>query len=280
MTEFPPIPLLPALCALARSAGFVAVGSWPLLPGGCLRVRLAATVALTAAGFPQAIATAPTAGGLASVPLEALLGMVLGACVAAVAAASAWAVSITLAALGEDGQPAETGCDEDPLEPLVGSGGALSRLAFWMGTAAFFTAGGERWVVGGIVASFRAMPPGTWQMADLETLAGELATTGFAIALSLATPLLAAVVTFRLTTAIVLRTASLAPGPGLLRALSILLVLAALVAAADLLAGGLGHALEGPLERAVGSVAAEHPADPGGAEHDPFRSPNGEPTRE
>jgi type III secretory pathway component EscT len=279
VTETLPIPLVPALCALARSAGFVAAGSWPLLPGGCLRVRLAATVALTAAALPRAVATT-SAQDLASVPLDGLLGLALGACVAAVAAATSWAVSLALAALGEDGQPAESGREDDPLEPLVGSGDALARLAFWMGTAAFFTAGGERWVVGGIVASFDSLPPGAWRLEDLGTLAGELATTGLAIAVSLAIPLLVAIVTFRLTTAIVLRTAGLAPAPGLLRAVSILLVLAGLVVAADLLAGRLGHALEGPLERALGGVASLDRAEARRAEDEPSRNPDGELTRE
>lgn len=265
MTDALPLSLVPAASALARSAGFVTAGSWPLLPGSCLRVRLAAVLALAAVCLPQAITgrstVLPTDPGGATLPgvlvvilQEGLLGAALGCSVAAVSAAASWAVSIAQAALGDDGSPTESGPEEDPLDPLVGSAGALGRLAFWMSTAAFFTAGGERWVVGGLVASYRTLPPGLWQDSDLGALTGALAASSFGIAVSLAIPLLAAVVTFRLATAIVLRTARLSPGHGLLRAASMLVMLAALWLATDLLAARLGHALEGPIERAVGGV--------------------------
>lgn len=258
MVDSTTLPLIPALCALARSAGFVTAGSWPLLPGACPRVRLAATFALTAACLPHAAAASDRSTPLAALPLELLLGAALGGCVAAVSAAVSWAISFAQAALGDDGQPTEFTTEPDPLDPLVGSCGAMGRLAFWMGTAAFFGAGGERWLVGGFIGSYHTMPPGHWHTGDLASLAAELAASGFGLAVSLAIPLLAAVVTFRLSTALVLRTSSLSLGPGLLRAASTLMLLAVLWIAGDLWAGRLGHALEGPLDRAFGVVSTEH----------------------
>lgn len=250
-----PISLLPTLCVLARSAGFVAAGSWPLLPGSCLRIRIAATIALSAACLPHAFNAADSAPSLATVPLEAVVGCAMGFCVAAVSAAVSWAVSFALSAVGEDPQPDVTADEPSPVESIIGTSGALAQLAFWMGTAAFFSAGGERWIVGGLIGSYRSMPPGVWGEADVGRLVLELASSGFTIAVSLAIPLLAALVTFRLTTAIVLRTANLSPGPGLLQAATMIVALVAIVLAGDLWAGRLGNALEGPLERAVGSFS-------------------------
>lgn len=238
---------------LARMAAFVAVGGLPIAAGVGLRVQAAVAVMLAAAAVPAAVAAAPsTAVAGCPTPLliaaEALVGLVLGTTVAAVLAAAAWAGGILGSATGlswaDDFTP-----EGDPQTA------GTARLAWWMALAGFLAAGGHEQLVAGIVDSVRSLPIGTavgprggW-VAGLEAIAATMPSAAITLAVSLAAPALAAVLTFHLVAAICVRTVAFDPGHGLLQGAASLVLLVAVSLAAESWIGGFAAAVQPPLER-------------------------------
>ena len=194
-----------------RIAAAVCTGTLPVLPGGSFRIRLALSLALAIVAVPMAVAVQGTASARPIGPLlpvlagELLVGLMMGTAAAAVMSATAWA------------------------------GGMV-------GLAAFFIAGGQLAVVGGLIDSVRhlpigaafAGPPREW----LVTLAMTTPAVAVSMAAMLALPTLAAVVAFHLASSICLRAVPFSPGPGLLQGLASLVLLGSLWMGADAWAGG------------------------------------------
>jgi len=233
-----------------RIAVAVAAGALPVASGVCLRVQAAIVLGLTVAAFPAARAAAAAArlsGPAVWVVLsEAVIGLGLGLSVAAILSAAAWAGSILGSVTGLSWAD-----DFTPDGDFRTAG--MERLAWWMGLAGFFAAGGHLAVVAGLVDSVRSLPVAA--VSDWNTGLGGLVTTmpalGLSLATSLAVPALAAVVAFHLVAAICVRTTQFDPGQGLLQAVASLILVAAVCAGTESWIGGFAAAVEAPIERCV-----------------------------
>jgi len=240
-----PDPLPPEFVVAAgvcvRIAAAVGTGTLPLLPGGSLRIRLALIAALVLVAAPMALAVHH---GQASVPIgplvpvvvgELFIGLMMGTAAAAVVSATGWAGGILGSVSGLTWA--------DDFDPASGGEGAgITRLAWWVGLAAFFAAGGHLAIVGPLVDSVRHLPVGSGFGESPREWLTTLAVTAPAVAVSmavmLAMPALAAIVAFHLTSSICLRAVPCAAGPGLLQGLASLLLLACLWLGAEAWAGG------------------------------------------
>ena len=224
-----------------RIAAAVVTGTLPILPGSSFRIRLTLAFALAVVAVPMALAVQNTPAARPIGPLfpvlagELLVGLLMGTAAAAVLAATGWAGGILGSVSGLSWSD-----DFDPA--AVGESAGIARLAWWVGLAAFFTAGGQLAVVGGLIDSVRHIPVGTAFGASpqewLVTLA--VTTPGVAISLAamLAMPALVAVMAFHLASAICLRSIPFSPGHGLLQGLCSLVLLASLWLGAEVWAGG------------------------------------------
>lgn len=241
-----------AAAVLARMSAAVLAGALPLAEHVPLKVRGVLAVALTLLVLPTASAT----GGatLAGQPLpfvlvgEAIVGLGLGLVVAAIVAAATWAGSLLGSVSGlswaEDFTPSG---DAEPA--------GLTRLAWWLGVAGFFAAGGHLAVVAGLLESVRSVPVGSVFAADAggsPVVDVVIAAPSLALSLvtALAAPALAAVITFHLALAICLRTLRFDPGQGLLQALAAVVVVLSLVAGAEAWLGGFGGVAHAQIEQA------------------------------
>lgn len=238
-------PLSPEIVVAAgvcgRIAAAVCTGTLPILAGGSFRIRVALTGTLAVVAVPMALAVHGTAlarpaGGLVPVLAgELLVGLMMGSAAAAVMSATAWAGGILGSVSGLSWAD-----DFDP--DAAGESAGIARLAWWVGLAAFFTAGGHLSVVGGLVDSVRHLPVGTAFMGPPrdwpETLLVTMPAVAVSMAAMLALPALAAVVAFHLASAICLRAVLFSPGPGLLQGLASLVLLVSLWLGAESWAGG------------------------------------------
>ena len=239
----------------ARVAAAVATGTLPILPGASLRIRIALAAALAVVAVPGAWATAELAAPVAATAPavgemlagELLVGLALGTAVAAVLAAAGWAGGILGSVSGLSWAD-----DFDPDAAGQGESAGIARLARWVALAAFFAAGGQLAVVAGIVDSVRHVPVGTafggpardW----IDSVAIAAPGAALELAVHIAMPALAAVVTFHLAAAICLRTIPFTPGQGLLQSLAAVVLLAAVWLAAESWAGGTTAALIGAVD--------------------------------
>jgi flagellar biosynthetic protein FliR len=241
-----------------RMATAVAAGALPLASRVGMRVRLALTIALAIAALPAARGTGDPLTRLPAWPLmlagEAVVGVALGAAAACVLAAAGWAGMILGSVAGlswaDDFTPDAEG---DP------QGAGMASFVAWLALAGFLAAGGHLQVVAGLVDSVRTLPVGTALTAGrapLEALVGTLPGMALSLALSLALPALAAVVTFHLATAICLRAVRFTPGQGILQAVASLALFAAVVAGAATWIGGFAAAVHAPLDRCFSSLAS------------------------
>ena len=226
-----------------RIAAAVVTGTLPILPGASVRIRLTLVFALAVVAVPMALAVHHADGVQPVGPLvpvlaaELLVGLVMGTAAAAVLMATAWAGSILGSVSGLSWA--------DDFDPTAGSETAgIARLAWWVGLAAFFTAGGQLAVVGGLIDSVRNVPIGTAFVGAPQEWLITLAVTTPAVAVSLAVvlaiPALVAVVAFHLASSICLRTIPFAAGPGLLQGLASLVLLVSLWLGAEAWAGSSG----------------------------------------
>jgi flagellar biosynthetic protein FliR len=230
-----------AVGVCGRIAAAVCTGTLPILPGGSFRIRLALAVALAAVAVPMALAMQNTSQSPSIGPLlpvlagELLVGLMMGTAAAAALAVTAWAGGILGSVSGLSWAD-----DFDP--DAAGESAGIARLAWWVGLAAFFTAGGQLAVVGGLIDSVRHVPVGTAFGGPPQEWLVRLAVTTPAVAVSLAAvlvlPALAAVVAFHLASAICLRAVLFSPGPGLLQGLASLVLLGSLWIGAEAWTGG------------------------------------------
>lgn len=240
MPETLPLEIIVAVGVVGRIAAAVGAGTLPLLPGGEYRIRLALIVALSVVAWPMALAVEATTTTGSARPLlpvlagELMVGLMLGTAVAAFLSATAWAGGILGSVSGLSWAD-----DFDPA--AAGESAGIARLAWWVGLAAFFTAGGHLAVVGGLVDSVRHLPIGVAFEGPPRQSLMMLALTTPALAVSLAAmlalPSLTAVVSFHLASSICLRTVRFSPGPGLLQGLASLVLLASLWLGAEAWAG-------------------------------------------
>lgn len=232
-----------------RLAVAVAVGGFPLTAGTTLQVRMAAVVALAIASWPSAAMTAPSATPPAAFVVigEAIVGLGLGASLAAVFAAAGWAGTLLGSVSGLSWA--------DDFTPEADSQSAgIARLAWWLGFAGFVAAGGHRQLMVGLVDSFRSLPVGVvvgqeGGLAEASALVSTALGTGLGIALTLAGPALAAVLVFQVAATVAVRVGRVDPGQGLLQSLASLVVLAGVCLAADAWTGGFAALVLPALER-------------------------------
>lgn len=253
--EFGADPVIP-LGVAVRMAVAVFVGAVPLAGLVPVPARAALALALAAVSLPAAgaarWATAPSAPA-APLPLviggEAVVGLGLGLIMATVVAAAAWAGMLLGSATGL------TWADDFATEGDLEAAG-MTRLARWLGVAGFIGGGGHLAVVGGLLDSVQRLPVG---MATAALATGDRGSAfidsvtaapavGVSLALALAAPALAAVVTFHVAAAVCLRTVRFVPGPGLLQAAAALVLVATLVAGAEFWLGGFGAVAQARLD--------------------------------
>ena len=230
-----------AVGACGRILAAVCTGTLPILPGGSFRIRLALAVVLAVVAVPMAVvvqAAAPAGSVGPLLPVlagELLVGLMMGTAAAAVLSITTWAGgmlgSVSGLSWADDFDPAATG-----------ESAGIARLAWWVGLAAFFAAGGQLAVVGGLIESVRHVPVGTAFGGPPQEWLVRLAMSTPAVAVSLAAmlvlPALAAVVAFHIASAICLRAVLFSPGPGLLQGLASLVLLASLWIGAEAWTGG------------------------------------------
>jgi len=250
-----------------RVAGLLAVcGRW-LTPGLTPQLRLGLLVVLAVAAAPTAVLAVQHAGGdLPPLPLllgsELLLGAGLGLAVAVIVSAVSTAGGVLASAAGLDWAAAFT--------PGGGDGPGVARLCGWLGLAAFVAAGGQRLVIGGLLESCwrlrvggaaTALGRGELPLADLLI---SLPAVALSLAMTLALPVLVAVVTTHLATAVCLRTVSWGPSPGLLQGIAGLVLLGGLLAGSRQWADQAGRLLLPPLQTACDGVmlSSNFPAPP------------------
>lgn len=247
----PVIPVLDPLlfCAIAtRMLVAVAVGLMPVFPGVPWRLRGALALLLAGAALPAAVRGGPVAAPLPAVVAgEAIVGLGLGLAVASVLAAAAWAGSL----LGSVSGLAWAG-DFDPQSD--GDGGGMARLAWWLGLGGFLAAGGHLAVVAGFVDSVRVLPvggcPETAAARDgLAALVTGVVATSFGLAIAVALPALAAVVTAHAVGAFCMRTIRFEPGQGIPQAVAALVLVGGLLLGADGWIRGFGQAATAAVER-------------------------------
>jgi flagellar biosynthetic protein FliR len=230
-----------AVGVCGRIAAAVGTGTLPILPGGSFRIRVALVFALAVVAVPMALAVQTAAPARSIGPLlpllagELFVGLMMGTAAAAVLAATAWAGGILGSVSGLSWAD-----DFDP--DAAGESAGIARLAWWVGLAGFFTAGGQLAVVGGLIDSVRHVPVGTAFNGPPQEWLVRLAVTTPAAAISLAAmlalPALVAVVAFHLASAICMRAVLFSPGPGLLQGLASLVLLASLWLGAEAWASG------------------------------------------
>ena len=236
----------------ARMAAGVALATAPVFPGIPWRARAALAALLAVGALPAAAADAVRPTAAAPLPFlivgEALVGLALGTAAAAVLATATWAGAILGSVAGLSWAD-----DFDPEGDVQAAG--MARLAWWLGLAGFLGAGGHLAVVAGLVDSVRILPIGA-AFAAAEAPGGGLAAlvttmpaVAVALAVSLATPALTAVVVFHLASAVCLRTIRFAPGQGMLQTLASLVLLGAVAVGADAWVGGFGTVARAQVER-------------------------------
>jgi|688.fasta_scaffold67188_4 flagellar biosynthetic protein FliR len=241
-----------------RMATAVAAGAMPLASRVGIRVRVAVAMVLAVAALPAARGTGDTLTRLPAWPFmlagEAVVGLAMGAAAACVLAAAGWAGMILGSVAGlswaDDFTPDAEG---DP------QGAGMASFAAWLALAGFLAVGGHLHVVAGLIDSVRTMPVGTALnagAAPVEAIVCTLPGLALSLALALAAPALAAVVTFHLATAICLRAIRFSPGPGVLQAVASLVLFAAVVAGAATWIGGFAAGVHAPLERCFSGLAS------------------------
>lgn len=236
-----------------RMATAVAAGVLPIAAGVGVRVPAAAALALSVAAFPAAVdasraaAIDPAAVGWILLG-EAVVGVVLGACVAAVLAAAGWAGAILGSVSGlswaDDFTP-----DGDPQTA------GMARLAWWLGLAGFLASGGHLQVIAGLVDGVRTLPVGACGAGPADTglalIASAAPGVALSLALSLALPALAAVLACHLAAAICLRAIRFEPGQGMLQAVAAIVLLAAVCVGMESWTFGFASLVRPPLERCL-----------------------------
>ena len=236
-----------SLGVIVRIGSAVAAGGLASFPRLGPRTGLAATLALSAAALPAAVARGHAAQPAALLLVgEAVVGLGLGLAVALAFAAAAWAGGILGSVAGM------SWADDFSGDQPTGEGGA-ARLAGWLAMAGFLATGGHLVLVAGLVDSVQRLPIGCFASAvGRDQLAETIAfmpSAAISLAIALALPGLTAVLTFHVATALCLRSVRFVVGPGSLQAAASLVLLAAVVAGAGGWTEGFSAAVRPLLER-------------------------------
>jgi len=247
----------------ARTVAAVGTCASAAFPESSWRVRMALAAVLSIAALPAAYAASRgmvSAGtGLALVLAgEALVGLAMGAAVAAVVGASSWAGEVLGSVSGLSWSD-----DFDPAGDAQSAG--MARLGRWLGLGAFVAAGGQQGIVAGLIDSVHYLPVGTaFPASGLPGLTTpdspllQVPAQAVALALTLAIPALVAVLAAHLATAICLRTVPCSPGPGLLQGVAALVLLGALYLGADAWGGSHGSMQVSLVEVCFPDAPASH----------------------
>jgi flagellar biosynthetic protein FliR len=238
---------------VARMAAAVAAGVLPIAAGVGVRVQAAVALAVALAAFPAAVdasrAAAIDPDSLGWILLgEAVVGLVLGAAVAAVLAAAGWAGAILGSVSGlswaDDFTP-----EGDPQTA------GMARLAWWLGLAGFLAAGGHLQIIAGLIDGVRTLPVGACVAGPagtgLAAVASAMPGVAVSLALSLALPAVAAVLACHLAAAICLRAIRFEPGQGMLQAVASIVLVAAVCLGMESWTSGFAGLVRAPLERCL-----------------------------
>jgi len=252
-----------AAAVLARMSAAVFTGAVPLADQVPLKVRGALAVCLAVLALPAAGHSGGAPLAAAQLPAvvvgEAVVGLGLGLVAAAVVAAAAWAGGLLGSVSGLSWADDFTTPAGDP-QPT-----GVARLAWWLGLAGFFAAGGHLAVVAGLLESVRGIPVGSLctpgaAESPLVTVVAAAPAAALALVMALVVPALAAVVTFHLAAAICLRTVRFEPGQGLLQAVAAIIVMFTFIAGAEAWLGGFGAVAHAQIERSLGGPPAPDPS--------------------
>jgi flagellar biosynthesis protein FliR len=228
----------------------------PLLPAVGARIRLMVGSIVAVAIMPSAFARPsvsitvladPLGSGLLVVLGEAVTGLVIGSCIAAVLAAGGLAGGMLA---GSSGLSWAADFGPDPAQPEAGFG----RLCWWIGVAAMILAGGLTIMVEGLLDSVQTLPIGSLVSdpgATATALSGwalRALQTGFLVAIKVALPLLVAVLVTNAMLAIASRAAAWTAPAGLLQTLAAIVALGGIAVTADRWTAGLAEGLIAPLE--------------------------------
>jgi len=236
---------LVAVGVAARTVAAVGTCASAAFPESSWRVRVSLAAILSIVALPAACAASrgmvPVGTGMAVLLAgEALVGLAMGAAVAAVVGASGWAGEVLGSVSGLSWAD-----DFDPAGDAQSAG--IARLGRWLGLGAFVAAGGQQAIVGGLIDSVHYLPVGTAFPASglpgltaPEGLILQLPAQAITLALTMAIPALVAVLAAHLATAICLRSVLCSPGPGLLQGVAALVLLGALYLGADAWGGSHG----------------------------------------
>lgn len=250
-------PLLAAgVCV--RLIAAVWVGALPLGRQVPARVRLALAGLLAVVAIPTAALSSggalATANPVALLVSEGIVGVGLGLFAACIVTAAAWAGAMVGSVAGL------SWADDFAVDAAEDSAGT-ARLAWWCGTAAFFTTGGHLAVIGGLLDTTATIPVGSVLVGGIATMPlGDIVTAapglGLAVAVAVATPTLAALVTFHATAALCVRTVNVAPGGGLLQGAAALVAIGALVMGSETWLGGFAATAGDVIERGLAAAGA------------------------
>ncbi len=237
-----------AIGVIVRMAAAVAAGGLPVFPRLEVRLQAVAVVAFSAGALPAAVPAAPRPPLVPLLVGEAIVGLGLGLVAAVIFAAASWAGRIlgTISGLSW----------ADDFTPDAPAGdGAAARLAGWLAVAGFLAAGGHLAIVAGLFDSVTRLPVGclaaTGEAGDLADLVATAPSLALGLAISLAAPAVAAVLSFHAAAAICVRTVRFAAGAGLLQAVASLVVLGAVWVGAGLWTEGFAAAAAPLLERCL-----------------------------
>jgi flagellar biosynthetic protein FliR len=254
---------LVAVGVAARTVAAVGTCASAAFPESSWRVRMSLAAILSIVALPAAWAASrgmvPVGTGMAIVLAgEALVGLAMGAAVAAVVGASGWAGEVLGSVSGLSWAD-----DFDPAGDAQSAG--IARLGRWLGLGAFVAAGGQQAIVAGLIDSVHYLPVGTAFPASglpgltaPEALILQLPAQAIALALTMAIPALVAVLAAHLATAICLRSVPCAPGPGLLQGVAALVLLGALYLGADAWGGSHGSLQASLVECCFPDTPASH----------------------
>ena len=253
------LPVVVIVGVLARIGGMFLAGGMRLFPGVTVGLRLGIVVIVALAATPAAMLA--TQQGLAveslslvpTIATELLIGCGLGLAVAMLVSVAEIAGGMLASVAGLNWAEAFT--------PGGSGGPGVARLCGWLGLAAFVVAGGQQAAVASLLDSFWTLPIGaTSAPADafgspfVERLI-QLPSLCLALSFAVALPILVAVITTHVASAICLRSVAFTPGPGLLQGIAAVVLLGGLIAGSRQWTGEIGRVMMRPLETTFESVS-------------------------
>ncbi|HBU38172.1 MAG TPA: hypothetical protein DEB70_10270 [Planctomycetaceae bacterium] len=242
---------------LARIASVLLGGGMRLFPGGSIHLRIAILFILGLAAAPVAISVVQ----VQNVKEESFFPMMLSELL--VGGCLGLSISFLVTVFESVGSVFAnvTGLNWADVFTPGGSGGpGVTRLCGWVGLASFVLAGGQQFVVAGLIDSFLQMPvgalAGTNELFEVPIVMRliELPSLCLQLALMISAPILVAVITAHLTATICMRSIAVTPGPGLMQGIAAAVMLGGLIVGSQQWAGHAGEILREPFEASFGSA--------------------------